>query len=92
MKITKKGVVFLTIHEAYVMGNDYYNPVQDVGIYNDFEFAKKQAELQVIYYDDEPCVAVYKLKGKEFIQKEVWCKEPGTKAWTLMRDDYDTCL
>ncbi|MDY0394782.1 hypothetical protein ACFSMW_06640 [Virgibacillus halophilus] len=68
----------MIIYEAYINGGDYYNPIQEVGIYNDFEIAKKEVE-SASEYIEELYVNVLELKGNRFEITERWSLDKNDK-------------
>ena len=59
----------LIIYDVYTLDNDYYNPLNPIGIYIDFEVAKKVAESNSAYMETLH-VDVLELQGDKFEVKE----------------------
>lgn len=64
----------MIIYEADTEGNDYYNPIQQVGIYSDLEHAKTEVE-EYSQYLEKLRVYVLALQGTEYKKIKVWEKD-----------------
>lgn len=77
----------MTIYEVYIQTGDFYSPFEQIGIYSDFEVAKKFAEEKSI---DSESLYVYALDlvGEEFTVKQTWHNdlESDDSLWCLQED------
>lgn len=66
----------MKIYDVYAYDGDYYDPLHLIGIYNDFETAKKEARQ---YSDnmDSLHVDVLEVIGSKFEVKEEWAFRVG---------------
>ena len=71
---------YLIIYEAYTLDDDYYNPLSIIGIYNDFEVAKKEVE-KASEYVETLHVDVLELKGNKFEVIERWTRYKPNPNW-----------
>lgn len=61
----------MIIFDVYTLDGDYYDPLNSIGIYIDFEVAKNAAESNSEYMDTLH-VDVLELQGNKFEVKEKW--------------------
>ena len=72
---------YLRIYEALTLDDDYYNPESTIGIYNDFEVAKKQVVDEAFDFVETLHVDVLELKGNKFEMIERWTRYKSNPNW-----------